>query len=75
MRQVFEMTQQDLDKLLEAMRPQPMILLQCGSLLNFQERANAAWAALGARMGFDHMTVKPHGQGARFFTAEPRAKT
>jgi hypothetical protein len=74
MRQDFEMTQQDLDTLLEAMKPQPMIMLQCGSTNSAQERANAAWKTLGMRMGFDHMTVRPNGKGDRFFSAEPKCR-
>ena len=37
-----------------------------------QENANAAWGRLGAKMGFDAMTVQPvRGKGQRFFTAVP----
>jgi hypothetical protein len=36
-----------------------------------QECANDAWAELGHRMGFDHMTVQPDARGDRFFTALP----
>lgn len=65
----YEMTQADLDKILAACAPVPMIMLQCGPTRSAQERANDAWADLGERMGFDHMTVKPTGEGNRFFTA------
>lgn len=67
----YEMTKDDLKKILEACRPVPMIALQCGSPSSPQENANRAWAELGGRMGFDHMTVQPTGQGDRFFTAIP----
>lgn len=67
----YEMTQADLEKLFEAMKPVPMIMLQCGTPRSQQENANAAWKALGERMGFDHMTVRPTGRGDRFFTAVP----
>lgn len=67
----YEMTQADLEKLLEAMKPVPMIMLQCGTPRSQQENANAAWKALGERMGFDHMTVRPNGRGDRFFSAVP----
>ena len=37
-----------------------------------REAANAAWEALGKRMGFDYMTVMSiGGMGERFFTAIP----
>lgn len=70
MRQNFEMTQEQCDKLLEACKPVPMIMLQCGTPSSQQENANAAWKALGLEMGFDHMTVAPTGHGNRFFSAE-----
>lgn len=66
----FEMTAEDLEQLLSAMQPTPMIMLQCGRPTTVQERANAAWKALGEKMGFDYMTVRPTGQGDRFFLAE-----
>lgn len=66
----FEMTQEQLNKLLEAMKPPPLIMLQCGEPPSLQEQANSAWKALGDEMGFDHMTVQPTGQGDRFFEAE-----
>ena len=65
------MTQDDLDKILDACKPVPMIMLQCGMPESPQERANRAWAELGSRMGFDAMTVEPTGEGNRFFTAVP----
>lgn len=67
----FEMTQAQLDKLLDACKPVLMIALQCGTPPSPQENANAAWASLGEVMGFDAMTVKPNGKGDRFFSAEP----
>ena len=69
MRVNFEMTPDDLSKLLESMKPVPMIALQCGSPRSAQENANAAWDELGQRMGFDPMTVTPTGKGDRFFSA------
>lgn len=67
----YEMTEADLEKILDACKPVPMIMLQCGPGRSQQERANDAWAELGGRMGFDHMTVLPTGRGDRFFTAVP----
>ena len=71
MRRDYEMTADDLSALLDAMKPVPMIMLQCGRPSSVQENANAAWARLGAKMGFDPMTVRPNGRGDRFFSAEP----
>ena len=70
MRQNYEMTEADLAELLSVMTPQPAIMLQCGPVRSVQERANDAWARLGEKMKFDHMTVRPTGQGDRFFSAE-----
>ena len=63
----YEMTTEQLDKILAACKPVPLIALQCGTPASAQERANAAWAALGEEMGFNHMTVRPASGGDRFF--------
>ena len=68
----FEMTQEQLDKILEACKPVPYIAVQCGEPPSPQEMANNAWEALGEEMGFKHMTVRPTGLGDRFFMAEPK---
>ncbi|MBY3073437.1 hypothetical protein HFO71_24290 [Rhizobium laguerreae] len=67
----FEMTQADLNALLDACKPVPAIMLQCGMPTSPQENANRAWASLGTKMGFDPMTVRPNGKSDRFFTAIP----
>ena len=68
-RREFEMTEDDLCTLLDAMKPVQMILLQCGKPPSVQENANAAWERLGEKYGFDHMSVRPNGKGDRFFSA------
>ena len=66
----FEMTQEQLDGLMNASKPVMAIMLQCGMPRSPQENANAAWQLLGQAMGFDHTTVRPvRGKGNRFFTA------
>jgi len=71
-RKTFEMSQADLDALLEACRPVPYMIVGGMAPPSPQELANHAWEDLGRRMGFDAMTVLPaEGQGQRFFTAEP----
>lgn len=66
----FEMTEADLAELMEASRPVLAIALNCGPPVSAQARANAAWAKLGDRMGFDPMTVRPSRAGEpRFFYA------
>ena len=70
----YEMTQADLDAILDACKPTPVMFLSGGTPIggNQQDNANAAWSALGKKMGFDYMTVQPiDGKGNRFFTAIP----
>ena len=71
-KQEFEMTEEQQKTLLEAMRPVPLIMLQCGAPPSQQESANRAWGRLGKEMGFQHMTVTPLvDKGDRFFLALP----
>lgn len=72
-RREFEMTEADLAKLLEAMKPVPLMYLSGGVPMggSRQENANAAWAELGSRMGFEPMSVLASHRGKRFFTATP----
>lgn len=69
----YEMTQADLDAILDACKPTVVMKIGDYTGSSPQENANRAWAALGAKMGFDHMTVQPiAGKGNCFFTAIPR---
>lgn len=72
MRKEFEMTESQLQTLLEACKPVPYMVFGGREPASPQENANRAWEALGREMGFDHMSVKPTGKGTRFFTAEAR---
>lgn len=68
----YEMTEEDLNTLLESMKPTPCIMVGGYSPRSQQENANSAWASLGKKMGFDSMSVQPiSGKGTRFFTAIP----
>lgn len=70
----YEMTQADLDKILDACKPTPVMYLSGGVSIggSQQDNANAAWAKLGEQMGFDSMTVQPiQGRTMRFFSAVP----
>lgn len=71
MRKEFEMTQAQLDSILEASKSTPAMYLSGGQPMfdSPQENANRAWKKLGEEMGFDYMTVKPTSRGNRFFTA------
>ncbi len=70
MRKDFEMTQEQLDVLLDAGKPVLLIALNCGMPRSPQQNANDVWKSLGREMGFQHMTVKPICGGERFFSAE-----
>ena len=72
-RKEYEMTQADLDKILDACKPVPYMVFGGIPPRSPQENANDAWAELGQRMGFDHMTVQPTGRGDRFFFAVPNS--
>lgn len=72
MKRRFEMTQADLDELLDACRPVPYMVFGGIPPRSPQENANAAWQSLGARMGFDAMTVEQiPGADQKCFLAEP----
>ena len=73
-RREYEMTEEQLVRVLEASKPTPVLLGSGGLALGSspQENANRAWRRLGEEMGFQFMTVAPvPGQGVRVFTAEP----
>lgn len=67
----YEMSEADLQAILDACTPTPVIMVGGYTPRSQQERANDAWAALGKKMGFDHMTVQPTSKGMRVFTAVP----
>lgn len=67
----FKMTQKQLAKILDACKPVPAIMLQCGMPRSPQQNANDAWEALGKELGFESMTVRPvPGKGQEYFIAE-----
>lgn len=68
----YEMTQADLDVIYDACKPTHVMMIGGSVGSTPQENANRSWQALGQKMGFDHMTVRPvAGKGERFFTAVP----
>lgn len=73
MRKEFEITDEQLAKILDACKPTPAMYLSGGIPMGGtpQENANSAWRALGQELGFDGMSVRPiPGKSDRFFTAE-----
>lgn len=71
MKRDFEMTEADLQTLLDSSKPVPYMVFGGRAPSSPQENANAAWADLGRRMGFDPMSVEPTSKGDRFFRATP----
>ncbi len=68
----YEMSEGQLEKLLNACQPVAVMKIGNYSPSSPQENANRAWQQLGKEMGFEHMTVKPsRARGQRFFTAIP----
>ena len=66
----YEMTEENEKVLLNACKPTPVMKIMGGT--SQQENANNAWKALGRKMGFDYVTVRPiNGKGTRYFTAVP----
>ena len=68
----YEMSERDLETIMDACKPVPCVMVGGTTGGSPQDNANSAWAALGKKMGFDHMTVRPiDGKGTRFFSAVP----
>lgn len=68
----YEMTEEDMQTLLNACKATPVMMIGSYSPPSQQENANNAWAALGKKMGFDSDTVQPiRGKGQRWFSAVP----
>lgn len=71
-RREYEMTEEQLTKILGACRPVPYMVIGDIPPRSPLGNANAAWAALGREMGFDGKTARPVAdKSQRFFTAEP----
>ena len=68
----YEMDDAELQELLEASRPTPVMLVGGVSIgRSAQAKANDAWEKLGRKHGFKHQTVRPvPGKSPRFFMAE-----
>ena len=73
MRKTYTMTEEQLNTLLDACKPTPVMYLSGGVPMGGapQENANRAWATLGEELGFNPMSVRP-GANQREFTAEDK---
>ena len=65
---IYELTDEELEELLNASKPVPYMIVGGVSPRSPQENANDAWARLGKKRGFDPMTVRPL-LTKKFFTA------
>lgn len=73
MRQEIELTQEELNEILEAGKPTPVMYLSGGVPLGetAQEKANRAWKRLADKRGFVWDSVEPvSGKAMNFITAE-----
>ena len=67
----FHLTEKQLNDLMDACKPVIYMVIGGVPPRSPQENANAAWASLGAELGFDYMTVQiVNGKGNDYFTAE-----
>ena len=72
MNREYEMSEEDLEALLDASKPVHVMLVGDYPPASPRENATRAWQSLGRKMGFVSETVKPvQGKGDRFFTAVP----
>ena len=69
MRKDFELTKEQMERLLKCSEPVPYIIVGGVGPISPQDRANTVWAALGQEMGFKSLTVKP-GKDDYHFSAE-----
>jgi predicted TIM-barrel fold metal-dependent hydrolase len=68
----YELTDEELEELLDACKPVPYLIIGGVEPRSPQENANAAWRRLGEKRGFKFMTVIPRPEkGDKFFRAEP----
>ena len=68
----YEMTEEELENIVAASKPVSAMMIGGTTAASPQENANNAWKALGDKLGFDYMTVRPiNGKSNRYFSAVP----
>lgn len=71
MRKMFELSDEQFERLLEASQPVPYMIIAGNTPPDPQENANKEWEKIGNEMGFKPYTVEPDPDGnPRFFHAE-----
>ncbi len=70
-RKTFEMTDKQLEKIMDASQAVPYLIMGGMPPMSPQENANRAWDALGKELGFKGKTARSiSGKDAHHFTAE-----
>ena len=70
-RKEFCLNEDQFNRLMEACRPTPYMIIGGVMPRSPQENANEAWAVLGKELGFEPMSAQPvYGKDAHHFTAE-----
>ena len=75
MKQEFEMTQEEMDKILEINKANSNTVMMIGGVdfsNNLTEAVNAHWKILGDKYGFKPLTAEGSSKGNLFFLAEPK---
>ena len=72
----YEITQAELDSVLEASKPTPVMYLSGGQRMfdSPQANANRAWQKIAKRLNVELMTIRPSPRGELWITAEPKTK-
>lgn len=72
MKKEYQMTEVQYQKIMDACRPVPYMVIGGMEPRSPQENANDAWMALATELGFIWDTVRPiPGKSSYFFSAEP----
>jgi len=66
----YEMTQEELDQLMEACKPVPYMVMNGVEPSSPEENANRVWGRLAKKYKFDPKTPRPADGGNQFFFAE-----
>ena len=74
MRKELLLNDEQYERLLNASKPVPYMIIGGIEPRSPQENANDAWRALGQELGFDYMSVRPVAGEPRKFTADVEAE-
>lgn len=74
MKEQFEMTQEEMNDILQINKDKMPVMLIGGVTtgMDLAEKINAYWKGLGDKYGFKHMTVEGSSKGELFLLAEPK---